>query len=255
MLNEPTMDKMRTMRLNAMADSWLEQQRNTELATLSFDERLGLLVDAEYIDRENRRLARRLSEAKLRHSQACIEDLDNVEKRGLPRSLVQKLATCGWIADHLNVVITGATGVGKTYLACALGQRACRKGYRVIYRRTPRLIDELTLARADGSLSRTLSRLARIDLLILDDWGITPLRDQDRRDLFEVIEDRDGSRSTLVASQIPVSKWHDYLGDPTVADAIADRLLHSAHRITLKGPSRRKDRKQPSNPSSSKENT
>ena len=255
MLNEPTLDKMRTMRLNAMANSWLEQQRNTELAALSFDERLGLLIDAEFIDRENRRLARRLSEAKLRDSQACIEDLDSVEKRGLPRSLVQKLATCRWIADHLNVVITGPTGVGKTYLACALGQRACRNGYRVVYRRTPRLIDELTLARADGSLPRMLSRLARMDLLILDDWGITPLRAQDRRDLFEVIEDRDGLRSTLVTSQIPVDKWHDYLGDPTVADAIADRLLNSAHRITLKGPSRRRDRKQPQTPSSAKENT
>ncbi len=255
MLNEPTMEKMRTMRLDAMADTWLEQQRSTDIAALGFDERFGLLVDAEYIHRENRRLARRLKEAKLRQNAACIEDFDSADKRGIAKTMVQKLATCTWIADHLNVVITGATGVGKTYLACALGQRACRKGYRVTYRRAPRLVDELTMARADGSLPRLLSRLARLDLLILDDWGITPLRDQDRRDLLEVIEDRDGSRSTLVTSQIPVDKWHDYLGDPTVADAIADRVLHSAHRISLEGPSRRKERKSSKSKPSNKDNT
>lgn len=255
MLNEPTLDKLRAMRLNAMADTWLEQQRSTDIESLGFDERFGLLVDAEHMHRENRRLTRRLNEAKLRVGQACVEDFDNAEKRGLSKSVVQKLATCSWIADHLNVVITGATGVGKTYLACALGQRACRKGYRVTFWRAPRLVDELTMARADGSLPRLLSRLARLDLLILDDWGITPLRDQDRRDLLEVVDDRDGSRSTLVTSQIPIKKWHDYLGDPTVADAIADRLLHSAHRIALKGPSRRKDRKSAKSKPSSKLNT
>lgn len=138
--------------------------------------------------------------------------------------------------------ITGPTGVGKTYLACALGQRACRRGYRVMYRRAPRFIDELTLARADGTLPRLLKRLTRFDLLILDDWGLAKLRDQDRRDLLEVIDDRDALRSTLLASQLPVSKWHDYLGDPTIADAIADRLLHNSHRVVLKGPSRRKQR-------------
>lgn len=243
MLNEPTLDKLRTMRLSAMADSWLEQQRSTDMVSLDFDERFGLLVDAEYLSRHNRRLARRLKQARLRHAHACIEDIDAPDKRGLGKSLIKKLATCSWIADHLNVVVTGATGVGKTYLACALGQQACRKGYQVLFRRAPRLIDELTLARADGSLPRLLSKLAKLDLLILDDWGITPLGDQDRRDLMEVIEDRDGTRSTLVTSQIPISKWHDYLGDPTIADAIADRLLHNAHRLSLKGPSRRKGRK------------
>jgi DNA replication protein DnaC len=231
------------MRLLAMAEAWQAQQRSTEVSGMDFDERFGLLVDAEYMKRENRSLARRLSEAKLRHGHACIEDFDAPASRGLDKALVRKLATCRWIDDHLNVVITGATGVGKTYLACALGQQACRKGHRVVYRRAPRLIDELTLARADGTLTRLLARLARVDLLILDDWGLTQLRDQDRRDLLEVMEDRDGARSTLIASQIPVEAWHDYLGDPTVADAIADRLLHSAHRLTLTGPSRRKDRK------------
>ncbi len=255
MLIKPTLDKMRAMRLNTMADTWEEHQRSTDISTMSFDDRLSLLVDAEYMHRENRRLANRLKEAKLRHSHACIEDFDNADKRGVGKTLVQKLATCCWIADHLNMVITGATGVGKTYLACAFGQQACRKGYRVVYRRAPRLVDELTLARTDGSLPRLLSRFARIDLLILDDWGITPLGDQDRRDLLEIIEDRDGGRSTMVTSQIPISKWHDYLGDPTVADAIADRILHSAHRITLKGPSRRKDRRKPNDQLSTNQNS
>lgn len=247
MLNEPTMEKLRAMRLTAMADNWQEQQRSADLSSLGFDERFGILVDAEYLHRENRRLARRLGEAKLRHTHACVEDIDAPATRGLDKGVLQKLATCRWIEEHLNVVITGATGVGKTYTACALGQQACRKGYRVLYRRTSRLVDELTLARADGSLARMLTRLARLDLLILDDWGLTPLGDQDRRDLLEVIEDRDGTRSTLVTSQIPIDKWHDYFGDPTVADAIADRLLHNAHRIMLKGASRRKDRRQRSN--------
>ncbi len=245
MLDEPTLDKLRAMRLNAMSETWLEQQKDPEMVNLSFDERFGLLIDAEYIHRENRRISRRLSAAKLRHSGACLEDLERSAKRGIDISLVKKLATCQWIDDHLNVVITGATGVGKTYLACALGQRACRRGYRVLYRRTPRLLEELHLAHADGSFAQLLARLVRIDLLILDDWGITPLRDQDRRDLFEVIEDREGTRSTIVTSQIPVPKWHDYVGDPTIADAIADRLLHRTHRIALKGPSRRKETQKP----------
>ena len=181
---------------------------------------------------------------------ACIEDVDDAKKRGIDKSLLRRLATCGWIDEHAHVVITGATGVGKAYLACALGQQACRKGYRVLYRRTPRLIDELTLARADGSLPRIFERLARFDVLILDDWGIMPLRDQDRHDLLEVIDDRDGLRSTVLASQIPVKKWHDYLGDPTIADAIADRLIPSAHRIVLKGPSRRARKKETTNDNS-----
>lgn len=243
MLNEPTQTKLQEMRLSAMADAWHEQQRNPDFNSLDFDERFALLVDAEYLHRHNRRLARRLKEAHLRQSQACIEGFESAAQRGIDKSLLKKLASCAWMQEHLNVLITGPTGVGKTYLACALGHNACRKGFRVLYRRASRLIDELALARADGSLPRLLTRLARLDLLILDDWGLNPLRDQDRRDLFEVIEDRDGTRSTLVTSQIPLSKWHDYLGDPTIADAIADRLLHNAHRLELKGESRRQTRK------------
>ncbi len=243
MLNEPTLDKLRAMRLSGMADAWLEQQQSTKAARLDFDDRFGILVDAEYLHRENRKRDRRLKEAKLRQSSASLEDFDEPAARGLDKSLLRRLATCAWIDNRQHVVVTGATGVGKTYLACALGQQACRRGYRVLYRRTPRLIDELSLARADGTLSRLLGKMARADLLILDDWGLTPLRDQDRRDLLEVIEDRDGLRSTVLASQIPTKAWHDYLGDPTIADAIADRLLHSAHQIMLKGPSRRARRK------------
>lgn len=226
-----------------MADAWREQQRNPDFSSLDFDERFALLVDAEHLHRHNRRLARRLKEAQLRQSQACIEGFESAAQRGIDKSLLKKLASCAWMQEHLNVLITGPTGVGKTYLACALGHNACRKGFRVLYRRASRLTDELALARADGSLPRLLTRLARLDLLILDDWGLNPLRDQDRHDLFEVIEDRDGTRSTLVTSQIPLSKWHDYLGDPTIADAIADRLLNNAHRLALKGASRRKTQK------------
>ena len=242
MLTDSTLRKLQEMRLIAMSEAWLEQQRDNEIRALDFDERFGLLVEAEHLNRYNRRLARRLKDARLRQPSACLEDFDSSNKRGISTSQRKKLATCGWIDEHLNVLITGPTGVGKTYLACALGQAACRQGYRVLYRRAARLVDELTLARADGSLPRLLTRLARLDLLILDDWGLNPLREQDRLDLFEVIEDRDGARSTIVTSQIPTDQWHDYLGDPTIADAIADRLLHNAYRLALKGPSRRRNR-------------
>jgi len=235
MLNEPTLEKLIALRLNALAAAWTEQQRNPESSSLCFDERLALLVDAEWLDRQNKRLARALREAKLRLPNACIEDVDYPARRQLDRARVRELASCAWVAQHHNVVLTGPTGVGKTYLACALAQQACRRGYRALYRRVPRLFDELTLARADGSYPRLLARLARIDVLVLDDWGLAPLADVERRDLLEIIEDRHGHRSTVVISQIPVAKWHDHLGDPTLA------LLHNAHPLVLQGPSRRKE--------------
>lgn len=240
MLNEPTIERLRALKLEALAAAWLKQQADPAAATLSFDERLGLLVDAEWLHRENKRLKRTLAEAKLRIAGASVEDIDYPARRELDRAVVRQLATCRWVEERLSVVITGATGTGKTYVACALAQQACRKGFRALYRRVPRLLEELTLARADGSWARVLGRFARVDVLVLDDWGIAPLRDAERRDLMEVIEDREGLRSTILASQLPVSRWHDHVGDPTVADALCDRILHRAHRIELKGPSRRK---------------
>lgn len=241
MLNEPTMDKLRSLRLDAMAAAWTEQQKRGDLSKMGFDERFALLIDAEWLDRENKRLARCLKEAKLRLSQACVEDIEYTARRELDKAVIRQLTTCRWIGEHQNVVITGATGTGKTYIACALAQQACRKGHRAIYRRASRLSDELTLARADGTYARALARLARVDVLIIDDWGHAPLKDQERRDLVEVLDDRHGLRSTIMTSQLPVTKWHDHIGDPTNADAICDRVLHNAHRIVLKGPSRRKE--------------
>jgi len=236
-----TLDRLRTLRLGAMADAYLAQHQDAPTTALGFDERFSMLVDAEHLFRHNRALTRRLKEAKLRVPQACVEDLDPSPRRGLERALVRQLATGRWIAEHHHVLITGATGVGKTYLACALGQQACRHGYRVLYRRVPRLFDELALAHADGSYPQVLTRLARIDVLVLDDWGLTALTEAQRQDLLEVLEDRDGTRSTIITSQLPREQWHDYLGEPTVADAILDRVVHRAVAITLTGPSRRKE--------------
>lgn len=236
-----TLDRLRTLRLGAMADAYLAQQHEAPTAALGFDERFSMLVDAEHLFRGNRALARRLKEARLRVPQACLEDLDASPRRGLDRALVRQLATGRWIAEHQHVLITGATGVGKTYLACALGQQACRQGYRALYRRVPRLFEEFALAHADGSYTTLLARLARIDVLVLDDWGLAALKESQRQDLLEVLEDRDGSRSTIITSQLPREQWHDYLGEPTVADAILDRVVHRAFPIALTGPSRRKE--------------
>lgn len=240
MLAQPTLEQLAELRLNALARAWQQQQEDPTISELGFDERLALLVDAEWTDRQNKRLTRLLREAKLRISGACMEDIQYAKERKLDKAIVRQLAAGRWIEAHHNVVITGATGVGKTYLACALAQQACRLGYRVLYRRAPRLFDELALARADGSYTRLLARFARMDVLVLDDWGLAPVQDIERRDLLEIMEDRHGIRSTIWTSQIPVAQWHDQVGDPTIADAICDRLLHNAHRIVLHGPSRRK---------------
>ncbi len=243
MLIEPTREKLKTLRLDAMAKAWEEQGGRPDIQGLSFDERLGLLVDAECLARENKRLARNLKEAKLKSSEACIENLEYSARRDLDKALVRTLATCQWIKEHQNVLITGATGVGKTYLACALAQQACRKGFRVVYRRASRLNEELALAHADGSYARVLAAFARANVLVIDDWGLGTLREQERHDLLEILEDRYGSGSTIITSQLPISSWHDYLGEPTIADAILDRLVHNAHRFTLRGPSKRKEEK------------
>jgi DNA replication protein DnaC len=241
MLTEPTLEKLQEMRLSAMAESFVEQQNQPDMRELCFEERFGLLVDSEYLARENKRLRRLLREAKLRQNQACIEDIDYSARRELDKAVIRGLATCRWVQEHHNVTITGATGTGKTYVACALAQQACRKGYRSVYRRASRLFDELLLARADGSYVRFLAKLARTDVLVIDDWALVPVREQERHDLLEILEDRCGNRSTIMTSQLPTKKWHDQLGEPTLADAILDRILHNAHKIVLKGPSRRKE--------------
>ena len=244
MLTEPTLEKLRALRVPAFAAAWQAQQQDPALTGLAFDERLALLVEAEWLARENKRLQTALREAKLKLSQACVEGIDYPARRELDKALVRQLATCRWVHEQQNVLITGMTGTGKTYVACALAQQACRKSYRALYRRVPRLFDELTLAHADGSYLRLLARFARTDVLVLDDWGLGALRDQDRRDLLEILEDRTGTRATIVTSQLPPETWHDYIADPTLADAICDRLLHPAHRLVLKGPSRRKEKEE-----------
>jgi DNA replication protein DnaC len=242
MMMEPTLEKMRALKLNAMVTAWLAQRADTAAHELDFDARLALLVEAEVLARDNNRLKKLLYDAKLRIPSACLEDLDFSARRELDRALVRQLGVGAWIAERQNVIATGPTGVGKTYLACALGQLACRLGFRVLYRRVPRLFEELALAHADGSYTRLLSRFAKADVLILDDWGLAPLGDQQRRDVLEILEDRHGMRSTVVTSQLPIDTWHDHIGNPTIADAVLDRLVHNAHKLTMKGPSRRKEK-------------
>ena len=239
-MNQPTIEKLQALRLHAFAKAW-EEQQHPDVLTLSFDERLALLVEAEWLARESARVTRNLREAKLRISQASLEDVDFNPKRELDKPLVRKLADCRWVLEHQNVIITGSTGTGKTFLACALAQSAIRRGYRAVYRRAPRLFEELALAHADGTFPALLKRLAKVDVLLIDDWGLAPLKDAERRDMLEILEDRYGARSTIFTSQLPTTKWHDHLGDPTIADAICDRVLHGAHRLMIRGPSRRKE--------------
>ena len=240
MLNEPTLEKLMALRLNALATAWSEQQKDPESSSLCFDERFALSsTPSGWSARTSAwptRCARPSCGSRGLHRGHRLPGAPPARQSARPRARHLR-----WIEEHHNVVITGPTGVGKTYVACALAQQACRKGYRALYRRVPRLFDELTLARADGSYPRLLARFARVDVLVLDDWGLAPLADQERRDLLEIIEDRHGHRSTIVTSQIPVKHWHDHLGDPTIADALCDRLIHNAHELVLQGPSRRKE--------------
>ena len=241
MLNHPTLEKLTELRLNGMKEALVEQQDMADIDELEFEERLGLLVDRELTAREDRRLKTRLRTARLRQ-QAAIEDLDYRHPRGLDKSLMRDLASCQWIKRHLNLLITGSTGVGKTWIACALAHKACRQGYTAQYRRLSRLFDELSYAHADGRYPLLMKKLARTDLLVLDDWGLAKLTAPQRRDLLEVLDDRHDRRSTLITSQLPVEHWHKIIGDPTLADAILDRLVHNAYRIELKGESMRKNR-------------
>jgi len=216
-----------------------EQMTMTDLDTLGFEERLGLLVDREMTERADRRLQYRLRTAKLRQH-ACIEDIDYRHRRGLDKRLMQQLVTGEYLDGHLNILLTGPAGVGKTWLACALAHKACRDGRTVRYLRLPRLMQELPIAKADGRYAKLLRDYAKADLLLLDDFGLMPLNDDTRRDLLEILDDRHNRKSTLVTSQLPVEKWHDHIGEPTLADAILDRLVHNAYRLALKGESMRK---------------
>jgi DNA replication protein DnaC len=239
MLHHPTLDKLQTLRLNGMLKALSEQLKTPDIDSLSFEERLGLLVDRELTEREDKRLSSRLRLARLRHN-ACLEDIDYRAPRGLDKALILQLGSGQWLRDGLNLIIGGPTGVGKTWLACALAQKACRDGYSVRYLRLPRLLEELGLAHGDGRFAKLMGSYAKTDLLILDDWGLAPLTAEQRRDMLELLDDRYGQRSTLVTSQMPVENWHDLIGDPTLADAILDRLVHNAYRIQLKGESMRK---------------
>lgn len=239
MLIEPTLDRLHELGLTGMAQALAEQLGVPDVQSLSFEDRLALLLEREASERDNRRLRRLLQLAKLR-LEASVEDIDFRSPRGLDKSVVLRLAGCDWIRNHQVVLIVGATGTGKSYLACALAQAACRHGLSTRYFRLSRLLDDLALARADGSYPKLMERLAKTQLLAIDDYGMTPLSDAQRRDLLELLDDRYGQRATLVTSQLPIEHWHDVIGEPTFADAILDRLVHHAHRITLKGPSMRK---------------
>ena len=241
MLQHPTLEKLTTLKFTGMVKALTEQMSLPDIEQLSFEERLGLLVDRELTERHDRRLQTRLRNARLKQ-QACIEDIDYRHRRGLDKSLLTRLSSCQWLKEQLNILITGPTGVGKTWLACALAQKACREGYTVLYLRLPRLLQELPIAKGDGSYSKRMATLAKTDVLVLDDWGLSKLIPEQQRDLLEILEDRHGTRSTLVTSQLPVDKWHDIIGDPTLADAILDRLIHNAYKINLKGESMRKQK-------------
>ena len=237
--NEEVHEKLEQLKFKGMLQAFDEQMSLPEVKDLTFEQRLGLLIDREMIERENRRLIRRLRQAKLREN-AAIEDIDFQSSRGLDKAVILSLAQCEWIKRNQNIIITGPTGVGKTYLACALAQKACRQGYTAIYHRLPRLFEQLAMAKGDGLYAKLLDKTAKSDVIILDDWGLSVLTESQRKDLLELIEDRYSLRSTIIATQLPITKWHEVINDQTIADAILDRLVHNAHKINMKGGSMRK---------------
>jgi len=240
MLNEPTMDKLQTMKLYGMVDAFRAQLATSEFHQLSFEERFALVVDQQWLWKQNRAFQRRLQLAKLKQK-AVIEDINYQHPRGLDRKLFRTLASSEWVRQKLNIVFTGPTGVGKSWIGCALAQKACRDGFSVVHKKTSELFRELAIAQVDGSLGRMLVRLAQIDVLLLDDFAMAPLQDSERRDFLEVCDDRYQRRCLILTSQMPVSHWHQQIGDPTLADSILDRILHNAYRIELKGESLRKN--------------
>jgi len=240
MLTHPTLEKLKDLKLRGMAKALEEQLGSEKARELSFEERLGLLVDREMTEKENRRLTLRLKMAKLRLPSAVLEDVDYKASRGLDRRLLHSLASCDWVRKKQNILVIGATGAGKTFLTCALGHQACREGFKTRYFRSSGLFQELGIARGDGRYMRAMDRLSKTDVLILDDWGIVGLTDSERTEVLEILEDRHGRRSTIIASQLPLNDWHQSIGNPTIADAILDRLVHNAHTLTLKGESMRK---------------
>ncbi|MGO9229873.1 MAG: IS21-like element helper ATPase IstB [Bryobacteraceae bacterium] len=242
MFNQQTLEKLRALRLHGMAEAFRAQSEQPGISELSFEERFALLVDQQWNWRQNRALERRLSQAKLRH-RASVEDLDFRTPRGLDRALLRSLTQdSAWVREHQNIFLLGPTGIGKSFLACALAEKACRDGFTALYTRAAQLFRDLALARADGSLRTLLARWARLQVLVVDDWAMAPLADTERRDFLEICEDRYQQRSLILTSQLPVAKWHEQIGDPTLADSILDRLVHNAHRIEMRGESMRKKR-------------
>lgn len=248
MLHHPTIDKLHHLRFNGMLKALQEQQGLPQWEALSFEERLGLLADRELTEREDKRLQSRLRKAKLKHHDACVENIDYQTPRGLDKGLIQQLAQGTWIKEGINLITVGPTGIGKTWLACALAHKACQLGYSAQYLRLPKLFESLQLAHGDGRYHRLMASIAKTDVIILDDWGLEPLTANQRRDLLEVIDDRHGYKSTIVTSQLPIDQWHDVIGDATIADAILDRLIHNAYKLPLKGESMRKRHSQLTKP-------
>jgi DNA replication protein len=239
MLNQQTIEKLHALGLVGMAEAFNEQLQQPDMDRLSFEERFGLIVERQWTWKENNRMERYLKNARLKLN-ACVEDIDYKAPRGIDRSVLMRLMSCEWIRKHQNIIVTGPTGVGKTFIACALANKACREGYRSFYIRSPKFSYQLALGRGDGSYGKTITKLAKAHVLVLDDLGLAPMTDTERRDLLEVIEERLGHSSTIITSQLPVDHWHEQIGDPTIADAILDRLVHNAHKINLKGGSLRK---------------